>query len=684
MNTTVFNDSSLTLSTDYSWIYLRRVLIGTVLTSTVVLTILGNSLVVLAVLRESHMRSNLTNRFLVSLAVADLFMGSVVMPFAVFHTLSSGAWVFGRVWCDLWHAFDVLSSTASILNLCAIAVERFWATESPISHASRQTRQKCTAMMVIVWICSILISFPAIAWWKQTSDYIWDDSPTCRFTTDRIYLIVSSMVSFYIPFVVMISVYTKIYRTATNLVRSLRAGEKVVSYSTGKNNQSQTGTCFERKRGFSNPLTDRVGSQGKMIVLRMHRGGIREQNLTMCVPQLTVYDGVSCTQVSSRHSMEFEWMNTNAGVREKSCNICSRVFCLQNSGRHTQTMVAQRSTCPLTQHVESGMCSCIQEIMSNRIKSNTVCPCLQNEGGSNLNYHNFVPGIKKKSKPTVARLVMNDTGNALINQPKAKQWMSKLRHFAASSRLSKFVREQKAAQTLGLVMGLFVICWLPFFICNLIVAFFPDWTHSNETFQIVLVIVTWLGYINSSINPIIYAHSIREFRRAFKRLLCPWRLKWTRCQRHKPFQTKRCNDVFLKSRRNVQIHVMDGASIIQGCDAEWRADSPIALSQEFNVPSVCHFHDNQNVLPSRKSRPFLSVCDISPNRKSTNLHSTVSGPPGLSRSDKRPDGGCASVRTQVTHKVPLFYSGYSWSHLRSCHGNDLGELRPKHNSAGTT
>ncbi|CAH8547697.1 unnamed protein product [Heterobilharzia americana] len=103
---------------------------------------------------------------------------------------------------------------------------------------------------------------------------------------------------------------------------------------------------------------------------------------------------------------------------------------------------------------------------------------------------------------------------------KTKYWISQLREFAKTKRVCKFVREQKAAKTLGIVMGLFILCWLPFFVCNVVTAINPYSINKNETFKQIIIIVTWLGYINSCINPIIYAHSMNEFRRAFKRLLC--------------------------------------------------------------------------------------------------------------------------------------------------------------------
>lgn len=63
------------------------------------------------------------NLFIVSLAISDLFVACLVMVFAVANDLQ-GSWIFGDQFCDIWVAFDVMCCTASILNLCAISMDR--------------------------------------------------------------------------------------------------------------------------------------------------------------------------------------------------------------------------------------------------------------------------------------------------------------------------------------------------------------------------------------------------------------------------------------------------------------------------------------------------------------------------------------------------------------------------------
>uniref|UniRef100_A0A3P8XFK6 G-protein coupled receptors family 1 profile domain-containing protein n=1 Tax=Esox lucius TaxID=8010 RepID=A0A3P8XFK6_ESOLU len=71
-------------------------------------------------------------------------------------------------------------------------------------------------------------------------------------------------------------------------------------------------------------------------------------------------------------------------------------------------------------------------------------------------------------------------------------------------------RERKAAQTLGIIMGVFLLFWLPFFTVN-IVDPFVDHGTAAEVWEVFL----WLGYVNSSLNPFLYGLFNRSFRRAF-------------------------------------------------------------------------------------------------------------------------------------------------------------------------
>lgn len=78
----------------------------------------------------------------------------------------------------------------------------------------------------------------------------------------------------------------------------------------------------------------------------------------------------------------------------------------------------------------------------------------------------------------------------------------------------RFRMETKAAKTLGLIVGGFILCWLPFFTMYMIRAFCQLCIE-----PLLFSVLFWLGYCNSAINPLIYALFSKDFRIAFKTIL---------------------------------------------------------------------------------------------------------------------------------------------------------------------
>jgi hypothetical protein len=147
----------------------HAIVIGALLGILIVVTLLGNSLVITAVASFRRLRS-VTNYFVVSLAVADITVATLVMPYALLYEIFA-EWRFGWIFCYFWISCDVMCCTASILHLCVIALDRYLAITQPFSYHTKMSKKRALLMIASVWICSGAISFVPIylGWFADSS-----------------------------------------------------------------------------------------------------------------------------------------------------------------------------------------------------------------------------------------------------------------------------------------------------------------------------------------------------------------------------------------------------------------------------------------------------------------------------------------------------------------------------------
>lgn len=109
-----------------------------------------------------------------------------------------------------------------------------------------------------------------------------------------------------------------------------------------------------------------------------------------------------------------------------------------------------------------------------------------------------VGGLGSTSTPSQSRSRIDVVGNHLL-----------------SYRKCQYKRMRNSARMLGLIIGAFVLCWLPFFLLATAVPFCAD---ACSVPGLVASVCNWLGYSNSLLNPVIYAIWDRNFRCCFRRL----------------------------------------------------------------------------------------------------------------------------------------------------------------------
>lgn len=195
--------------------------VGVFLAAFILTAVAGNLLVILSVACNRHLQT-VTNYFIVNLAVADLLLSTTVLPFSATMEVL-GFWAFGRAFCDVWAAVDVLCCTASILSLCTISVDRYVGVRHSLKYPSIMTERKAAAILALLWAIALVVSVGPLLGWKEP---VPPDERFCGITEEAGYAVFSSLCSFYLPMAVIVVMYCRVYVVARSTTRSLEAGVK--------------------------------------------------------------------------------------------------------------------------------------------------------------------------------------------------------------------------------------------------------------------------------------------------------------------------------------------------------------------------------------------------------------------------------------------------------------------------
>ncbi|XP_078533918.1 D(4) dopamine receptor-like [Lissotriton helveticus] len=173
----------------------------------ILIIILGNTLVCLSVLTERTLKTA-TNYYIVSLAVADLLLALLVLPLYVYSEFLGGIWTLNMSVCDALMTMDVMLCTASILNLCAISVDRFIAVVIPLKYNRNHFSIRQMVLIAATWILSLGVASPVIFGLNRVPNR---NPDVCKLE-DNNFVVYSSVCSFFVPCPIMLLLYYWMFR----------------------------------------------------------------------------------------------------------------------------------------------------------------------------------------------------------------------------------------------------------------------------------------------------------------------------------------------------------------------------------------------------------------------------------------------------------------------------------------
>uniref|UniRef100_A0A183BS20 G_PROTEIN_RECEP_F1_2 domain-containing protein n=1 Tax=Globodera pallida TaxID=36090 RepID=A0A183BS20_GLOPA len=380
----------------------------------IVATVLGNLMVCVAIALVRKLKAQPANLLLVSLAVADFCVGLFVMPMAAVYLLED-KWPFGSLLCCFWVTADLTLCTASILNLCMISVDRLLAVTRALRYLAIRTRRRICAVIGAVWVGSLVVSAVPLALVPFRGN-----GNVCQVSQNRFYQIIATSIAFWVPALIMVIVYVKLWNAAKKMQR-----------------------------------------QDRMVLRWLGVQCQRQQNTEPTTPK------------------------ANGTIREMATNNSSPSL-LANANARLMTALRPSPTA--------------QQIQRHSI---------EHDKNSNNNNNNNVTAELDKPRPSACSMLAG-----AIRIPLLGSYSSTASSVVGKSQHIHY--EDKARKTLGVMMSVFICCWMPFFILALlksqrIVYHVPTWLDS---------LALWLGYSNSMLNPLIYCKYNREFRIPFREMIC--------------------------------------------------------------------------------------------------------------------------------------------------------------------
>jgi neuropeptide Y receptor len=117
----------------------------------------GNGIVCFLVFRYPKMRT-VTNFFIVNLAIGDILMACLCIPFTFVSNLLLQYWPFGSVMCILVSYSQAVSVFISAYTLIAISIDRYIAIINPLRP--RMTKLQAKMIIAGVWVVALLTPLP--------------------------------------------------------------------------------------------------------------------------------------------------------------------------------------------------------------------------------------------------------------------------------------------------------------------------------------------------------------------------------------------------------------------------------------------------------------------------------------------------------------------------------------------
>lgn len=449
------------------------------------ITVIMNALVLCAVKKERSLHT-VGNLYIVSLSVADLIVGTTVMPLNLVYLLED-EWKLGRAVCLFWLIMDYVASTASIFSLFILCLDRYRSVRQPLKYLRYRTWGKASAMIAGAWLLSLLWIIPILGWRSFTHVELKPEEENKCDTDFRFvtwFKIVTAVFNFYMPSVLMLWFYRHIYMAVR---QHLKDRGRIIhpTDSLEENENGQNAHTFVSDHKLPQKGCDIAKELSKTQCLIDHQ---------TCPSR----DGDKTRKVSfkSRRKIGVKGQQTSflaikGGRMVQKVKSCS----LTPEEKPQDAACAARLPAPLHDNHASGpkslkgICD-VSRVSDMQMKTCALCSTHTAPWTEEDEVDHFEPAYAKSLRQT---------------------WQTFIGQSCHRIQSLKIHKEYKAAKQLGFIISAFFLCWIPYFITFMVMAFCRECVHHE-----IHMFTIWLGYINSTLNPFIYPLCNGNFKRVFK------------------------------------------------------------------------------------------------------------------------------------------------------------------------
>lgn len=460
-NATCFSDDGMCVGNKTALANPQLMPLAVVL-STVSLATVGLNVLVLVAVRVDRKLHTVGNLYIVSLSAADLLVGAVVMPMNILYLLMC-RWSLGRPLCLFWLSMDYVASTASIFSVFILCVDRYRSVREPLGYLRHRTKAQASVTILGAWVLAFLWIIPILGWKRFGAQGAGHREDRCEtdFYDVTWFKVMTAMVNFYVPTLLMLWLYARIYRAVRRHIqhRELVGGSLPF--------------CPELRLPSEAPGRPCRGSPWQVLKRKSQDVG-SSRNPDLQLPSQDLGIGPPLPDALSH------WEDDGLGGQ----HLCLPLGVVSppqlDDGPDPDTRRVSNSSEATT-------------LGGSRSWSRTDSDTLGELGPGQ-------PQVRSRSSIS-------------LDHVKAawKRLRSHSRQYLSGLQLR---RQRKAARQLGCIMAAFILCWIPYFVFFMVIAFCQRCCSEQ-----VHMVTIWLGYLNSTLNPLIYPLCNDNFRKTFRKIL---------------------------------------------------------------------------------------------------------------------------------------------------------------------